>query len=74
MMAAVITSPYMMQSMILLLHKTYCHPPPLQLLITRLKALGYKVGHSCHDDQKYVFNYRLPEEAASSSRHLTVPI
>ena len=49
-------------------------PAAPQILITKLKALGYIVGHSCHDDQSYVFNYRLPAEAASNTRHLTVTI
>ena len=32
------------------------------------------MGHSCHNDQEYVFKYRLPAKAASSTRHLTFPI
>ena len=47
---------------------------PPQLLIAKLKSLGYIVDHSCHDDNEYVFHYRLPAEASSNTRHLTVPI
>lgn len=47
---------------------------PPQLLITKIKALGYIVGRSCHDDKEYVFNYCLPAEGTSNVRHLTIPI
>ena len=47
-----------------------------QLLVRRLKELGYYCKHAYHDDTQYIFEYRprAGEDPPTTNRQLTIPI